>query len=85
MFVSRNVFGHYEGVDRALFRALFSGSTKVLPGPLSVIECFLNSGVGGTTPRRFLRSIPEISSLAIRGWRSNGSDGIKIHCFLFRP
>ena len=33
MFVSRNVFGRYEGVDRALFRALFGGSTKVLPGP----------------------------------------------------
>ena len=36
MFFNRNVFGHYEGVDRALVRALFglySGSTKVLPGP----------------------------------------------------
>ena len=36
MFFSRNVFEHYEGVDRALFRAIFrvySGSTKVLPGP----------------------------------------------------
>ena len=36
MFVSRNVFGHYEGVDRvlsrALFRALFGlyqGSTRL--------------------------------------------------------
>ena len=36
MFVSRNVFGHYEGVDRALFRALFrtlfglyQGSTRL--------------------------------------------------------
>ena len=28
MFFSRNVFGHYEGVDRD-----YSGSTKVLPGP----------------------------------------------------
>ena len=36
MFFDRNVFGHYEGVDRALFRVLFglySGFTKVLPGP----------------------------------------------------
>ena len=29
---SRNVFGHYEGVDRHYFR-FYSGSTKVLPGP----------------------------------------------------
>ena len=31
MFFKRNVFGHYEGVDRALFRALFGlyqGSTR---------------------------------------------------------
>ena len=41
MFVSRDVFGRYEGVDRALFRALFGGSTKVLPGPLSVSSVFL--------------------------------------------
>ena len=33
MFFNRNVFGHYEGVDRALFRALFGlyqGSTRAL-------------------------------------------------------
>ena len=36
MFVNRNVFGHYEGVDRHYFGryfGLYSGSTKVLPGP----------------------------------------------------
>ena len=54
MFVSRNVFGHYEEVDRALFRALFrallglySGSTKVLQGFSECIERLLNSGIGG--------------------------------------
>ena len=42
MFISRNVFGHYEGVDRrylGIFRALFGlyqGSTK-----LSVSNVFL--------------------------------------------
>ena len=49
MFVSRNVFGHYEGVDRALFRALFGlyqGSTR----PPECIERLLNSGVGGVRP-----------------------------------
>ena len=54
MFVSRNVFGHYEGVDRALFRALFralySGSTKVLQGFSECIERLLNSGIGGVRP-----------------------------------
>ena len=44
MFFNRNVFGHYEGVDRALFRVLFralfglyQGSTrptKVSASPL---------------------------------------------------
>ena len=35
MFVSRNVFGHYEGVDRHYLWhfGFYSGSTKVLPGP----------------------------------------------------
>ena len=30
MFFNRNVFGHYEGVDRALFRALFQGLFRAL-------------------------------------------------------
>ena len=32
MFVSRNVFGHYEGVDRALFRALFRAIFELYQG-----------------------------------------------------
>ena len=33
VFFCRNVFGHYEAVDRAVFRALFRALFKVLPGP----------------------------------------------------
>ena len=41
MFVSRNVFGHYEGVDRVLFRALFRALFGLYKAFLSVSNVFL--------------------------------------------
>ena len=53
MFVSRNVFEHYEGVDRTLFRALFRalfGLYQDSSRPPECIERLLNSGIGGVRP-----------------------------------
>ena len=54
MFFSRHVFGHYEGVDRALFTAfrvlfgLYQGSTRLSGGGLTYKEL-----VGFTSDKKF--------------------------------
>ena len=45
MFLNRNVFGHYEGVDRALFRALFRALLGLYRGSTRPTKVCLTSAL----------------------------------------